>query len=329
MKKSLIALAVAGAMTVPAIASADATLYGSFRMALDKTENKSASFGDYGSRVGIRGTVDLGLDGTKGIFNWETDLNTDDDNSNGLGNVRYASMGATGDWGTAVGGRIDHFTWNYGGSVTDIFVSGNGKILSVNYGNNLRAAVGGESRRFDRRVNNTLAYVSPNISGLTVGGGMVVAGDVIDKDKQVDGYNLGAKYDIAGLTLGAGYGAIKTAKAAQDYLVDQNLWSLSAAYKLDALTLTGVYEQSKDKAGATSVKDKGYSLAGRYEVDGLGATLAYSRAKQDNRDAGKRWQAEVYNRMGRGIVAAGYVDNNSKARGGVDDQFYVSYRLDF
>ena len=37
MKKSLIALAVAGAMTAPMIAQADATLYGSFRIGLDKT----------------------------------------------------------------------------------------------------------------------------------------------------------------------------------------------------------------------------------------------------------------------------------------------------
>ena len=338
MKKSLIALAVAGAMTVPAIASADATLYGSFRMMAEKTDNQSASLKDNFTRIGVRGTVDLGMENTRGIYNWESGINTNSD-GNGLGSLRYANMGLTGDWGTVLAGRLDHFTHSFVGERTDLFVSGNASILKVNYGNAEREAVFGESRRIDARTNNTLAYVSPNLNGLTLGAGVVMAGDLGkletlggadgQKDKTFDGYNLGAQYAIAGLTVGAGYGAVKTAKEDDSYILNQNLWNVGASYNIDAFTVAAVYEEVKDKSEAVSTKDKGYSVSGRYEVDGLGAVLAYSRAKLDNAEAGKRWQGEVYNRMGRGIVAAGYIDNNKATRGTSNDQFYVSYRLDF
>ncbi|RAU18551.1 hypothetical protein DN062_07190 [Nitrincola tibetensis] len=318
MKKSIIALAIAGAMTAPAIAMADATLYGSFRMNLTKADKASASFANNATRVGIRGTVDLGLEDTKGIFHWEQGLDTE---AGALAGGRYASLGATGSWGTAVGGRIDHFTWNYAGGVTDLFASGSGDILSVDY-------LGSGAGRADRRQSNTIAYVSPNMSGFQAGIGGVFMGDAgTQKDNEIDGYNLGAQYSAAGLTVGAGYGAVKAAKSANVYAADSNLWSLAATYKIEALTLSAAYERAKDKT--TNTTDKGYSVAGRYEVDGLGATLAYSQVKETNQAKGTRVQAEVYNRLGRGMVSAGYVDNNKNVRGGNTDRFYVGYRLDF
>ena len=325
MKKSIIAMAVAGALAVPAIASADATLYGSFRMNLEKQTkpSTSANLNNNASRIGIRGTVDLGMENTVGIYNWETTLNVNDD-GNGIGDIRYASMGATGDWGTALLGRLDHFTWNFAGGTTDLFQSGSGSILSVDY-------VGEGVDRLDRRTNNTLAYVSPDMNGLTLGAGVVMQGDAIEKDNEVDGYNLGAQYQLDGLSLGLGYGAVKTAKAGGTYLVDENIWSVAASYEIDNFTLAAAYEESRNKVPTRNIRDRGYSLAGNYEVDGLGGSLAYSTVKQnlDGAQRGKRVQAEIYNRMGNGMVSAGYIDNNKHARGGNSNTFYLGYRLDF
>ncbi|WP_160142034.1 porin [Nitrincola tapanii] len=335
MKKSLIALAVAGAMTVPAIAAADATLYGSFRMSMDKTKEESANLKDYGSRVGIKGTVDLGLEDTKGIFLWEQALNL---NNGALGNGRYAYVGAKGSWGTAVGGKLDHATWNYVGAITEFQASGKFGGLDVGY----VPGAGFTGNRADRRVGNSLAYVSPTVAGFEAFVGGVFAGDALsaagtpEKDKTIDGYQLGGKYTWEDLVLGAAYGAIKSGKSNAvlgDYAIDQNLWGLSARYKLEGLSLAAKYEQAKNKV--TSVKDKGYGLYAGYEVNGLGASLGYSTTKLDNADRKKATQVEVYNKMGNGVVSAGYIDYNNAAAlaGGTsaasNDTFYVGYRLNF
>ena len=96
MKKSLIALAVAGAMTAPMIAQADATLYGRISVELLDTDGQDLNLGDeIGGRIGIKGDVDLGLEGTKGLFHQEWSSKT----TGGLGGERLSYIGAKGGWG--------------------------------------------------------------------------------------------------------------------------------------------------------------------------------------------------------------------------------------
>src|SRR5690554_386363 len=97
MKKSLIALAVAGAMTAPMVAQADATLYGSFRAGLAFQDDKSADLRDESSRIGIKGTVDLGLENTKGLFHWEANVSTTDDYKSTYTNTDTVYDSATGE----------------------------------------------------------------------------------------------------------------------------------------------------------------------------------------------------------------------------------------
>ncbi|MGY8869897.1 MAG: hypothetical protein ACKVJE_05605, partial [Pseudomonadales bacterium] len=75
MKKSLIALAVAGALTAPMVAQADATLYGSLRLKVVAEENKDLDVADNASRIGIKGSVDTNIDGVKAIYRGEWKVN--------------------------------------------------------------------------------------------------------------------------------------------------------------------------------------------------------------------------------------------------------------
>jgi len=112
MKKSLIALAVAGALTAPMVAQADATLYGSMRLAVQSADDTALNIKDESSRIGIKGDIDLGLDGTKGLFQWEANISTSDPYPSSVGSAvfskRLALIGATGDWGTALIGKQYH-----------------------------------------------------------------------------------------------------------------------------------------------------------------------------------------------------------------------------
>ena len=72
MKKSIIALAVAGALTAP-LAQADATLYGVAQFRLIDQDEKSLNAQMAKTRLGVKGTVDNDIEGlTTGFqFEWE------------------------------------------------------------------------------------------------------------------------------------------------------------------------------------------------------------------------------------------------------------------
>lgn len=348
LRQSLLASAVAASLALPAIASADATLYGSFRLGMFKTDQSSAELADYASRIGLRGTVDLGLEQTQGIFHYEQGLSL---NSGALGGGRYASIGATGPWGTLRGGKLDHPTYTYVGQVNEFAMSALPVHIDVGYvANGSNPARG---FRADRRVSNTLAYTSPNLGGAEFMVAGVFAGEADgsvfgdtatitpEKDRTLDGYNLGGKYTVEGLTLAAAYGAVKARKdVVSGYEVDSNLWGASARYNIQNFRLAAKYEQSKDKIDNS--KEKGYGLQGTYEVNGYGASLGFSSVKADNASREKATQIEVHHRMGNGVVALGYVDYNSAAVGTQtagdralwplnrgNDTAYLTYRLQF
>ncbi|ATP33633.1 hypothetical protein CR207_15790 [Chromobacterium violaceum] len=76
MKKSLIALLVA---TLPAAAFADVTIYGKIKGGVEYVDNgvtKQTNVDDLGSRIGFKGSEDLG-NGLKTIWQVETGFGID------------------------------------------------------------------------------------------------------------------------------------------------------------------------------------------------------------------------------------------------------------
>jgi predicted porin len=351
MKKSLIALAVAGAMTAPMIAQADATLYGSFRMGVAQDSNTGVAGSktdgdldviDTSSRMGIKGDVDLGLNGTKGFFQWEAQVYGADDADQGqsLGN-RLMLIGAKGDWGTAQIGKMYHPHYLLIEAPTNVFHPG-----SSNYGE--RFNLGND---FHKRQQNTVAYISPSMNGLTFIGGLVLLGDSDDNDgatdDTVDGYNLAATYaGVDNLTVSASYGSVESDSytvtkvagvslsdlslpniAATDF--EKDVWGLSAKYTMDALELMAKYEESEtDFNGANQIDENVWELAARYT---MGATAVYGRYadyEEDNTSSDlEQWGLGVSQKMGNGIVYLEHVNNDSDDYHG--DRTVAGYRLDF
>lgn len=232
MKKSLVVVALAGAMAFTA-ASAETVLYGSIRLGAEVQKNhfnkegelnkRGLQMEDFGSRLGLKGSEDLG-NGTKVIYQleWGFDGMAGDANGEGFEN-RLAYIGLTGDWGTVALGRQNNpFTESLNaGTIADEF---NGNYTSaLRYATGAVfaeqsagvAEIGGVSTagNFDTyvmptRVGNSIAYVSPSFSGFSFTvAGIAKAPDAAkvgspaayneanNKSKGFDIYTVGLNYE--------------------------------------------------------------------------------------------------------------------------------------
>jgi predicted porin len=325
-------------MTAPMVAQADATLYGSFRVGLAFQEGADANLRDESTRIGIKGTVDLGLEDTKGLFHWEANLNTTDDGQYGQTfGQRLAYAGATGSWGTVLVGKQYHPHYTMVVSHTNVFNSADGEFGE--------AFVLGNANH--KRVDNTIAYASP-----VMGGFQVVAGAVMDAqrdaasynrlpgqvdvkdngnfDKTVDGYNIAAQFTgVEGLRASVSYGDVSTNVGGLDY--DSEIWGVGATYKIADFTVAARYEDREDTlANVTLVDADSWELAGIYQ---MGATAL--KARYGNLDLGAvdgdQWGVEVEHKLGqKGMMWVGYTDiDKDVAVGRAADTLVVGYRLDF
>ncbi len=160
MKKSLIMLAIAGAFAGTAHAQTAVNVYGIVDMGLVREQgnaagsvNKVTSGAQSGSRIGFKGTEDLG-DNMKALFVLETGIAADGGgfNQNGLAFGRQSFVGLQNDFGTLTLGR-QYTPYFLTLNAADPFASG----LAGSSGN-LMANSG-------IRMNNTIKYASPIFMG--------------------------------------------------------------------------------------------------------------------------------------------------------------------
>lgn len=178
MNKKLLAVAVAGALAAPAVAFAQASsvqIYGRANLGIDQWEAKGATAGsaadfkartrvyDSGSRLGFRGTEDLG-GGLKALFVIESGVNIDNGSANGQANTLNASagtlasrdsyLGLEGSWGRVSFGRQSIF-----------WVNGVHGQTGANHINTDVPWYNGAAYTGIARVSNVMAYNSPTWSG--------------------------------------------------------------------------------------------------------------------------------------------------------------------
>lgn len=173
MKKSLVALAVLASVAGFAQAQSTVTVYGVADLAINKisggntltsnttTLNSSSDYNQSGSRLGFRGTEDLG-NGLKASFQLESGIHMDTGASaqSGLAFGRQAWAGLEGNFGGVKLGRqnssiykalvaIDPFEDGFAGAATaNMFTTPTNGLSST-------------------RVNNTVAYSTPAMSGFS------------------------------------------------------------------------------------------------------------------------------------------------------------------
>ncbi|WEN41150.1 Outer membrane porin protein 32 [Thauera sp. GDN1] len=256
MQKKLIALAVAGLVSAPAFAQSNVTIYGVADAAMvfgEHGDNDLAaveSGGLSGSRLGFRGTEDLG-NGLKAVFTYEQGFNIDgSDNSDGTrglgGNSRQSFVGLSGAFGTVSLGRQYAPGYDF---IADSF--GSSPILSP------QAILSGDAKSSidassDARWNNSIAY-NGAFAGLKVRAIYSMGADVSGRTVSTELGNDPSEDDAAGLGLEYANGPLRLV-AVYQYLQDgantlasddQQEWSVGGSYNFGFLTLSANYQDAE------------------------------------------------------------------------------------
>ncbi|OOZ38231.1 porin [Solemya elarraichensis gill symbiont] len=253
MNQSIIAAAVAAAVVAVPAANAGVQIYGQVHVSIDMLDRDGFSSEDQwnvmsrSSRIGFKGTEDLG-NGMSLIWKAETGYDFADGSAWGSSG-RNAYIGLAGDWGAFLYGRHDSpykMAWYSTGvdMLGDTLADGN--------------AMSGAA---ENRFSNAIAYVSPNMNGLTFAAATVPGeggGEGGSETGLADGYAFAAMYSNNGLKLAAGK------EDATDVTSTDNddRWFFGAGFTMDAFTIAANYvDDSKNYDGG---KKKSINVAGSY-----------------------------------------------------------------
>jgi len=231
MKKNMIALAVAAAFAAP-VAMADApVVYGKLNLNINATEGKDASVNSTASRLGIKGSEDLG-NGLKAVYKLEFALNDVADTSGKPAlTARNQYLGLAGGFGTVLMGRHD----------TPLKMSQPSDLFNDGAADSFKSHMAGTVTTGETRATDVLAIVSPSFSGVKVMAAKVVGGTSANADANSFAITYGSKKK--GLYLAAA----KTTATGVD------LTRLSAQYKANGLTVN-VMNQNDDTNDYTVVQ---------------------------------------------------------------------------
>ncbi len=248
MKKNIIALAIASAVAAP-VAFADApTVYGVANAAIVSVEDAGSSVENIASRVGIKGSEDLG-NGLKAIYKMEFAVDLDGSENKNM-TSRNSYVGLAGGFGTVLLGT--HDTPLKMSQASDLFNDGvfdnsktSGGVMNL----------AGKTNGGEVRADQVIAYVSPSFSGVKVVGA-VVSGDTDDDgtSELSDGYSVAAMYGSTkkGLYLAAAYNAGELFK-------DSEETRISAQYKTGGLAVNAMW-QNEDNTGSNITANAGYKI---------------------------------------------------------------------
>ena len=216
MKKQALAIAIASALVAPSAFAAQDTsgmqytsaaegFYASIRAQVDFAHsdndddgnpiNVDANLNGGSSRIGIRGTNDLG-GGLEGFYQWELGVGIDDANEEL--DQRLGLVGLRGSFGEVVAGSFwtNDYNWTHGS--TDIANVYSGYL---NY-SNVREA----------RSERSIQYTTPDLNGFQ-GAFLVGVGNSDNdadggNDNDLDSWNLSAQYAIQGFTVAGSYNVV-------------------------------------------------------------------------------------------------------------------------
>ena len=253
MKKSIFALAVATAVSVSSLAQAETVLYGSLRLSVDYVEDSEVNVMDTGSRWGLKGGEDLG-GGTSVFYNVEFGFDAaEGEGHNSVFKTRLAHVGFTGEsWGTVAIGRMDnpfHYVIiDHGIDFSnEVGFFGSGKATEFVFGS------------YSSRTGNAVAYTSPNWSGFSFNGAVIMDSDV-SNGRDADAWTLNAKYkhEATGVYANAGYMANRVT----------DVWALSAGWDSDMFTIGADFLMgTKDVSATNELNSIGWDIGGSYKFN--------------------------------------------------------------
>ena len=308
MKKSLIALAVAGAMTAPMIAQADATIYGSLRTKVVVSDESDTSMhvGDNSSRIGLRGSQETGIEGVSAMYRFEAGSSTETGSL--TPRLSYVGLG-TGAGDFTIGRQWTPAFLMVGSMVDQLDASSN---PTHNY------AVEG-------RQSNVVAYTTPKMGGFQAALATIARDGDTDEDS-LDAYNLAASYNIGGFRLAASQTDVDDTSAKTS--------ALAASYTMNALYVAALYTDADAANRKATVGEKSAELVATYDVGDNVKLLANFVDFGENEAAvemGSQYAIEAWYKLGskaRAFANFTGVDSDREVQGEFGS-VNLGYRVDF
>ena len=323
MQKKIIALAIASALTVPAMAFADVQVYGLVDVAVanmkadgQKSDTQAISGGLSTSRVGLNSAEDLG-NGMKAIVNLEYKI--DAGASTALISARQQLLGVAGDFGTVAGGYLQTTAWDFGNSYDPTSGSTVSPLGDMTSGKFLIGSVAAAAR-----AQHALAYISPKFSGVTVAvnystnlsdglGNWGLASNATAKQKTAATL-ASVNYVGTSLPVAVGFVYAKTsndsAAPAAAAILTTSEYALGANYDFGVAKIFATYQSSTPTGGAAN---KAESVSAVIPAGPGAVAVSYAKAKMGNTAAG----AAVPGASGETVA---YLYNLSKT-----DTIYAAY----
>lgn len=269
MKKQILVAAVAAALAVPAVAMADASIYGRAHLSFDYLDNdtdySATNLSNNSSRLGVRGSTQL-TDDLKGFFQVESNVEAAGDTDNGRLGTRNTFVGLEGAFGTVRAGYSDSVTKLVGRSV-DLFGDQVGDSRNMT------------NRLGEQRLRNALLYNTPKLGPVTLhleystnDNSNSTAAD--SNDDQA--YSLGGVYREGPLYVGLAYEQRDFANG-----TDSKATRLGAYYDFSDFRFTGFYQAATSTADADL---NTFGLGARYRMGAWQLRGQYYWTDNDGQD---------------------------------------------
>lgn len=250
----------------PALASAQTNVqvYGRIDLGMDRVQNDalhgaSTKLVDDASRLGFRGTENLGGD-LKALFGLELGINADTGAfASTVSPFRHSYVGLAGNFGTFAMGRLD--SYNPTGSPLYSQVTKNISFAVHDAG---ATAIGTKILNARNRVSNAIGYLSPNIGQFNVRARYYQQGPDtvtvtapslgVDSEGDFKSIDIGLNYEQGPFAAGIGYGQDRkrgTPQPANDF---RDKWQAVAAYDFGVAKSYAFY--GRDSFGQTTASTR-------------------------------------------------------------------------
>ena len=289
MQKKIIALAIASALTAPVMAFADATVFGTARLSVDRVNDgmlNSSSANQLNSNttvLGVKGAEDLG-DGLSAIWQMAGTVNLNNSGAVAFAFNKDTFVGmSSASMGTLLGGSHDS---PYKMATRNLDLFGDG--IADNRGNQSTSPTFANTAMMgaghDAGLPNTLLYISPSMSGFSV-----AAATVFGAQNPGPTGSKGSLYSLAGMyaqgpiyatlaydtkTFGSpGTGDLGTGGAVND---KDTALKVGGSYTMDAFMVDAVIENHSYKTAIGGAESKGTNLylGGKFNVSSTDAVKA-------------------------------------------------------
>ena len=362
MQKKLIALAISGLASTGVLAQTNVTVYGildafySYNSVdkpaggiQDDSGHSIGSGGLSGSRLGFKGSEDLG-GGLKANFVLEYAVENDINSVAGkdfVGNAtRQAAIGLSGSWGSVNVGRLQSAAYDW--DCTTAPLAGSGLDAKSKLAGHTLLSCGGAGR-----VNNAVAYNSPNFSGFTFAvnharvtenqngnGAVIAAGTSPDNDAYAN--MIGGGYNNGPLAINAVWTKLdnsnKSTLAGTFVTEEVTEWGISGSYNFGMLKLFAAYQDADQDVQSSTTKrnsdNSKWTIGVGVPVGANGSvSVQYADASRDRCGASNvsnvqcdadAWTiAYTHNLSKRTTLYAGWIDvsNDNNSTNGANSQF--------